>query len=215
MICGWEKRDDYWTNISSPDFGRRLKYRGYLETRELGLSILRGLKKNGNAAAAALVHRSYYDKSVRRIRDLSCGDARIYLEVEVRRVRCKRCGKVKREKLPWLANNPFYTKRFSYYVGRKCRAMTIKDVAKGTETGLACGKGVGQRIHARTASEESGSSAAGNRDRRDSPCGKVIYIGSWSAIWNEGSQSGMAGKIALRRAWICSTNGLAPRRQRR
>ena len=61
---------------------------------------------------------------------MSCGDARIYLEVEVRRVRCKRCGKVKREKLPWLANNPFYTKRFSSYVGRKCRAMTIKDVAK-------------------------------------------------------------------------------------
>lgn len=61
---------------------------------------------------------------------MSCGDARIYLEVEVRRVRCKECGKVKREKLPWLANNPFYTKRFSYSVGRKCRAMTIKDVAK-------------------------------------------------------------------------------------
>ena len=76
------------------------------------------------------MHRSYYDKTVRRIRDLSCGDARIYLEVEVRRVRCKRCGTVKREKLPWLANNPFYTKRFSYYVGRKCRAMTVKDVAK-------------------------------------------------------------------------------------
>lgn len=37
---------------------------------------------------------------------------------------------MKREKLPWLANNPFYTKRFSYYVGRKCRSMTIKDVAK-------------------------------------------------------------------------------------
>jgi hypothetical protein len=37
---------------------------------------------------------------------------------------------VKREKLPWLANNPFYTKRLSYYVGRKCRAMTVKDAAK-------------------------------------------------------------------------------------
>ena len=61
---------------------------------------------------------------------MSCGDARIYLEVEVRRVLCKRCGTVKREKLPWLANNPFYTKRFSYYVGRKCRTMTVKDVAK-------------------------------------------------------------------------------------
>lgn len=76
------------------------------------------------------MHRSSYDKTARRIRDLSCGDARIYLEVAVRRVRCKVSGKVKREKLPWLANNPFYTKRFSYYVGRKCRAMTVKDVAK-------------------------------------------------------------------------------------
>ena len=45
-------------------------------------------------------------------------------------MRCKRCGKVKREKLPWLGNNPFYTKRFSFYVGRKSRAMTVKDVAK-------------------------------------------------------------------------------------
>lgn len=61
---------------------------------------------------------------------MSCGDARIYLEVEVRRVQCKGCGKVKREKFPWLANNPFYTKRFSYYVGRKCRAMSLQDVAK-------------------------------------------------------------------------------------
>lgn len=76
------------------------------------------------------MHGSYYDQTTRRIRDLSCGDARIYLEVEVRRVRCRRCGKVKREKLPWLATNPFYTKRFSYYVGRKCRAMTIRDVAR-------------------------------------------------------------------------------------
>ena len=48
----------------------------------------------------------------------------------MRRVQCKKCGTVKREKLSWLANNPFYTKRFAYHVGRKCRAMTIKDVAK-------------------------------------------------------------------------------------
>ncbi len=130
MICGWEKRDDYWTNISSPDFGRDLKYRGYLETPKHELSDLRGFKKNG---MRMLWHSYIADITTRkceRTRDLSCGDARIYLEVEVRRVKCKRCGKVKREKLPWLANNPFYTKRFSYYVGRKCRAMTVKDVAK-------------------------------------------------------------------------------------
>jgi transposase len=48
----------------------------------------------------------------------------------VRRVLCKRCGKVKRERLEFLADNPFYTKRFSYFVGRRCRQATIKDVAK-------------------------------------------------------------------------------------
>lgn len=74
--------------------------------------------------------RSYYDSKTRRIRDLSCGDARVYLEVVVRRVACQRCGRVKRERLDWLADNPFYTKRFVVFVGRRCRAMSIRDVAK-------------------------------------------------------------------------------------
>lgn len=43
---------------------------------------------------------------------------------------CRKCGKVKREKIEWLAKNPFYTKRFAFYVGRKCRTMTVRDVAK-------------------------------------------------------------------------------------
>jgi transposase len=71
-----------------------------------------------------------YDRKVRRVRDLSCGDTRIYLELEVRRVECRDCGKVKREQLDFLADNPLYTKRFAYYVGRRCRQATIKDVAK-------------------------------------------------------------------------------------
>jgi transposase len=37
---------------------------------------------------------------------------------------------VKREELKWLSNNPFYTTRFAYFVGRKCRSMTVQDVAK-------------------------------------------------------------------------------------
>src|ERR1700731_3510918 len=72
----------------------------------------------------------WYDPKVRRVRDLSCGDTRIFLELEVRRVECRRCGKVKQERLDFLADNPFYTKRFAYYVGQRCRAAPIKDVAK-------------------------------------------------------------------------------------
>jgi hypothetical protein len=34
------------------------------------------------------VHRGWYDRRVRWVRDLSAGDARIYLELGVRHVRC-------------------------------------------------------------------------------------------------------------------------------
>jgi hypothetical protein len=64
------------------------------------------------------------------VRELACGDVRIYLDVEVRRVAYRRWGTVKQERLAFLANNPFYTKRFAFYVGRRCRASPIRDVAK-------------------------------------------------------------------------------------
>jgi transposase len=55
---------------------------------------------------------------------------RIYLAVEIRRVACRRCQKVKQEKLDWLAGYPFCTKRFAFYVGRRCRDSSIRDVAE-------------------------------------------------------------------------------------
>ena len=36
---------------------------------------------------------------------------------------------MKRERLDFLADNPFYTKRFAFYVGRRCRESNIKAVA--------------------------------------------------------------------------------------
>jgi transposase len=72
----------------------------------------------------------WYDRKTRRVRDLSCGDTRIYLEIEIRRVQCRSCGTVKRERLDVLADNPLYTKRFAWYVGRRCRVSTLQDVAK-------------------------------------------------------------------------------------
>lgn len=58
--------------------------------------------------------RSFYDRRPWVVRDLSCGLLRIYLELELRRVACPKCEKVKRERLDWLADNPFYTKRFAF-----------------------------------------------------------------------------------------------------
>lgn len=61
---------------------------------------------------------------------MSCGDLRVYLELQVRRVECAICGQVKTERLDFLADNPFYTKRFAWHIGRRCRAAAISDIAK-------------------------------------------------------------------------------------
>jgi transposase len=52
------------------------------------------------------------------------------LDIEVRRVNCTACGTVRRESLSFLADNRSYTQRFAFYVGRRCRASTIKDIAE-------------------------------------------------------------------------------------
>ena len=41
---------------------------------------------------------------------------------------------MKRERLDFLADHPRYTKRFAYYVGKRCRSATIQDIAE--ELGL-------------------------------------------------------------------------------
>ena len=79
------------------------------------------------------VQTGWYDRVTRRARDLGSGDTRIYLEFEVRRLHYRACNAVKREKLDFLADNPFYTKRFAWFVGRRCRTSRLTDVAKETD----------------------------------------------------------------------------------
>jgi transposase len=64
------------------------------------------------------------------VRDLSCGDKRVDLECSIRRVACRWCRGVKREGLEWLADNPLYTKRFAFYVGRRCRESPVAAIAE-------------------------------------------------------------------------------------
>jgi transposase len=52
------------------------------------------------------------------------------VEIELRRVWCRTCGTVKQEKLAWLADKPFYTKRFAVFVVRRCRNAPLRAVAQ-------------------------------------------------------------------------------------
>lgn len=74
-------------------------------------------------------HRTFYDRTTRRVRDTDAAGWRIYLVFEQRRVACARCQGVKVERLAWLAQNPRYTHRFAHHVGILCRDMSNKAVA--------------------------------------------------------------------------------------
>ena len=110
-------------------FERERPYAAYSVIRMCGSSGSIGAQKNG-----LRLLRSGPDGLVRpagrRVRDLSSAGFRIVLELEVRRVACRTCGTVKRERLDFLADNPRFTKRFAFYVGRRCRQASIRDVAK-------------------------------------------------------------------------------------
>ena len=95
------------------------------------------------------------------------GDTRIFLEIEVRRVRCRSCGKVKRERLDFLADNPLYTKRFAHYVGQRCRQATIKDIAEELKLDWEYGQDVREAVHASPARPRGQAGAQGDRHRRD------------------------------------------------
>lgn len=166
MICGWEKRDDYRTNINSPDFGQYLRYRGYLETQKRGLSVLRGVKKNGmwllrHCALELLRQGSSTDTgsvlwgctdlpgsgstagSVQDVWESETGETALAIEQS-------------------LLYEPVFLLR-----GPEVPNHDRQGCGKRVETELACGQGLGQGIHARTASKESSGCASGNRDRRN------------------------------------------------
>lgn len=113
-----------------PGFAPRAEVHGIFgDPRARVIPLVRRSKKQSARNAGECI-RAWYDRTKRRACDLSSVDTRIYVEFEVRRIRCSCNGKVRREHLGFLADNPLYTKRFAWFVSRRCRASTIQDVAK-------------------------------------------------------------------------------------
>jgi transposase len=87
-------------------------------------------KKTAVCSSCGTRHRTFYDRTTRRVRDTGAAGWRIYLAFEQRRVACAHCQGVKVERLDWLARNPRYTQRFAHQVGTLCRDMSNKAVAE-------------------------------------------------------------------------------------
>src|SRR5277367_1882223 len=134
----------------------------------------------------------WYDCRLRRVRDLSSAGFRIVLELEMRRIECGACASVKRERLEFLADNPHFTKRFAFYVGRRCRQAAIRDVAKELKLDWETVKTL-EMQYMRAQIERAG---APTRSR----FARATSIASWSAIWCARGRSGSAAKTVPRRA---------------
>jgi len=100
----WPNSSNSWTSTVSPASSRP-KVRGVFGDPLAVVITLQRRRKKTLCGVCAQAFRTYYDKRPRRVRDLSCGDKRVYLDFSARRVDCSRCSGVNRERLDWLADN--------------------------------------------------------------------------------------------------------------
>ena len=121
--------NDLRIRIASRGFGPWPRFGGCLGIRRSAFSrsSVGGKTRCGTCGRG---HRTFDDHQLRWIRDLSCGDTRLDLEVPIRRVWCRTCRKVKREQMAWLADNPLSTKRFAFDVGQRCASAPIRAGAR-------------------------------------------------------------------------------------
>jgi transposase len=111
-------------------FRARASVRGVFGDPAVQIITLDRRSKKTVCGCCGRVQKGWYDRRKRWVRDLPSGGYRMVLELEVRRVGCRTCGTVKRERLDFLADNPHFTKRFAFYVGRRCRQASIRDIAE-------------------------------------------------------------------------------------
>jgi transposase len=118
-----------------PGFRVLYRLKGLFGDPKAGLVTLKRRRKKTICGTCGKMCRSFYDQETRRIRDLNCGNLRIYLELPLRRVNCPHCQGVRQERLDFLATNHRYTQRFAFEAGRRCARSSIKDIARELHLG--------------------------------------------------------------------------------
>src|ERR1700730_13370955 len=83
-----------WDAYSFPGFRPEPTVQGVFGDPKARVIRLNRRSKKRRAGCCGRVQMGWYDRKLRRVRDLSCGDTRIFLEMEVRRLDCWHCGKV-------------------------------------------------------------------------------------------------------------------------
>ncbi|MGQ0639842.1 MAG: helix-turn-helix domain-containing protein [Gemmatimonadaceae bacterium] len=145
---------------------------GHLTPRSAASSAILKRASSRLLGAQKNALRSVWPVTVRVVRSPYASRARSLVRPAAdlsrhRRVACRRCRSVKQERLDFLADTPFYTKRFAFWVGRRCRAATIQDVAREAHLNWKTVKSARDAVHARAAAAHGHARSAHHRTRRD------------------------------------------------
>ena len=166
MISGWEKREAYRTNTSSPDSVRALKYGEYSEIRRHGLSGLSGLKKNEmwllrQVTSKLLRQESAADtRPVLRRRPYIPGSGSPQGTVQA--VRQSEAGET-----PLAGKQPLLYQEVFLLCRKEVPGNDDQGRGERTETGLAQRKDPGEGLHAGAAEAQPCGSAPCYWDRRN------------------------------------------------
>ena len=90
MIWGMRKYRRLWDTYRFPGFRPGTTVQGIFGDPKARVVYLHRRGKKTSCAVCGTIKRGWYDRKRRWVRDLGCGDYRIYLEIEVRRVDCPR-----------------------------------------------------------------------------------------------------------------------------
>ena len=89
MITGWlpHANDAGDWRMHTPSLVRpQATVRGVFGAPQARVVTLTRRSKKAVCSACGRTHSGWYDRKIRRVRELSCGDTRVYLELEIRRV---------------------------------------------------------------------------------------------------------------------------------
>jgi len=105
----------------------------YVRTRYPGGAVIFSIKrKRGKIRCPVCRSRDIIFRGTlsRRFRTVPIGSKRVFLDFEVQRLECRRCGKIRQEKLGFADPRFSYSHAFERYALDLSKHMTIQDVAR-------------------------------------------------------------------------------------
>ena len=167
MARASKRRRRLWDTYSFPGFSRKPTVpRNFGDPKARVITLKRRSKKR-HAGCCGRVQMGWYDRKVRRVRDLSCGDTRIIRASgsAASRVPPLRQGEAGAARLS--GGQPALHQALCLFCRSTLPAGDDQGRGEGTGARLAHGQGAGNAIHASPARARWHARPAGGRDRRD------------------------------------------------